>query len=81
MVNSIGGSVENNQPNITNDAFHTYLPDKPYGTLKLKLMTIKEITDIINYYFKNSFPIIDLYLYCLQYQFLEGYFKANVRII
>ena len=34
---SIGGSVENNQPNIKNDAFHTYLPDKPHCTLKFKI--------------------------------------------
>ena len=44
----IGGCVDNNQPNITNDVFHTYLPDKPYCTLKFKLITVKEITDIIN---------------------------------
>ena len=31
-----------------NDAFHTYLPDKPHCTLKSKLITVKEITDIIN---------------------------------
>ena len=45
---SICGSVENNQPIITHDAFHTYLPDKPHCSLKLKLMTVKGITDIIN---------------------------------
>ena len=45
---SIGGSVENNPTNITNGAFHTYLLDKPHCTLKLKLMTVKEINDIIN---------------------------------
>ena len=44
----LSGSVENNKPNITNYAFHTYLPDKPHCTLKFKLMTVKEITDIIN---------------------------------
>ena len=45
---SIGGCVENNQQNIQNDAVHTYLPDKPHCTLIFKLMTVKEITDIIN---------------------------------
>ena len=45
---SIGGSVGNSQSNIMNDAFHTYLADKPNCTLKFKLTNVTEIIDIIN---------------------------------
>ena len=45
---SIGGSVGNNQSNIMNDAFHTYLTDKPNCTLKFKLTNVTEIIDIMN---------------------------------
>ena len=45
---SIGGSVGNSQSNIMNDAFHTYLTDKPNCTLKFKLTNVTEIIDIIN---------------------------------
>ena len=45
---SIGGSVGNNQSTIMNDAFHTYLTDKPNCTLKFKLTNVTEIIDIIN---------------------------------
>ena len=41
------GKVGNNQSNITNDDFHTYLTDKPNLNLKFNLITVKEITDII----------------------------------
>ena len=40
---SIGGSVGNSQTNIMNDAFHTYLTDKPNCTLKFKLTNVTEI--------------------------------------
>ena len=45
---SIGGSVGNSQSNIMNDAFHTYLTDKPNCTLKFKLTNVTEIIDIMN---------------------------------
>ena len=67
-----------------NDAFHTYLTDKPNCTLKFKLTNVTEIIDIINKTNSSSgvddlsnkvikhihifFQIIDLYPYCLQYQ-------------
>ena len=45
---SICGSIGNSQSNIMNDAFHTYLTDKPNCTLKFKLTNVTEIIDIIN---------------------------------
>ena len=45
---SLDGSVGNGQSNIMNDAFHTYLTDKPNCTLKFKLTNVTEIINIIN---------------------------------
>ena len=45
---SIGGSVGNSQSNIMNDAFHTYLTNKPNCMFKFKFTNVTEIIDIIN---------------------------------
>ena len=45
---SLDGSVGNSQSNIMNDAFHTYLTDKPNCTLKFKLTNVTEIINIVN---------------------------------
>ena len=56
---SIGGSVGNSQPNIMNDAFHTYLTDKPNCTLKFKLTNVTEIIDIMNNFKPKSSSGVD----------------------
>ena len=56
---SIGGSVGNSQSNIMNDAFHTYLTDKPNCTLKFKLTNVTEIIDIINKFKPKSSSGVD----------------------
>ena len=56
---NISGSVGNSQSNIMNDAFHTYLTDKPNCTLKFKLTNVTEIIDIINQLMLKSSSGVD----------------------
>ena len=59
LLVGIGGSVGNSQSNIMNDAFHTYLTDKPNCPIKFKLTNVTEIIDIINKFQPKSSSGVD----------------------